>query len=405
LFLIPSGSVLVVVRSGILRHTVPVAVTSVPCTLNQDMKALVCCPSVFPEYVRLIIQGFQTFILENLTKTGTTVESMKVQEFFSQPFLLPPLAEQHRIVARVDELMALLDRLEAAKEARDATRAQLRDSALAALQDANDAEEVKTAWSRIADHMHDLFTDPADIPSLRHSIFHLAVRGWLVQRDAAVARTVEVREVVRFLNGYAFKSTWYTDPGVRVVRNQNVSHNTIDWQDTKRVSEDRAREFDRFRLEEGDIVLSLDRPIISSGLKVATVRAEDLPCLLLQRVACPRPRDASLSRRYFLVWLKSPDFIESIDPGRSNGVPHISTRAVEAMTLRLPSVDEQNRIASKVDELMAIVGRLEASLLNASRLGETLSVASTRTSTVLGGTANHDRIERDKVGLAESISP
>ncbi len=117
--------------------------------------------------------------------TGTTFVAISKKNL--EPFVLPvpPLAEQHRIVARVDELMDLLDRLEAAKEARDATRAQLRDAALAALQDAGDAEEVKTAWSRIADHMHDLFTDPADIPPLRRTILELAVHGRLVPQSTA----------------------------------------------------------------------------------------------------------------------------------------------------------------------------------------------------------------------------
>lgn len=110
--LIPKGSVLIVVRSGILRRMVPVAITSRDCTINQDLKALWPFPSVDPNYVALMIKGFEAYILEHLTKTGTTVESMKFDEFAFQPFLFPPAREQARIVNRVNELMALMDRLE-----------------------------------------------------------------------------------------------------------------------------------------------------------------------------------------------------------------------------------------------------------------------------------------------------
>ena len=98
-------------------------------------------------------------------------------------YAFPPLPEQHRIVAKVDALMALLDRLEAAKAERETTRAALRDSALAALRDAPDTEAVEAAWTRIAERMDDLFADPADVVPLRQTILQLAVRGKLVPQD------------------------------------------------------------------------------------------------------------------------------------------------------------------------------------------------------------------------------
>ena len=111
LALIPPLSVLVVVRSGILRRTVPTAVNEAATTINQDLKALVLvCPEL-ANYVQLIIRGFERFILLNLTKIGTTVESIQFDAFAAQPFPLPPLAEQSRIVARVEELRQLCNDL------------------------------------------------------------------------------------------------------------------------------------------------------------------------------------------------------------------------------------------------------------------------------------------------------
>jgi type I restriction enzyme S subunit len=90
------------------------------------------------------------------------------------PLPLPPLAEQHRIVARVDELMGLLDRLEAARATRDEVRRAARDAALADLRDAPDADAVEAAWARIAGAMHELFADPDDVAPLRQAVLQKA---------------------------------------------------------------------------------------------------------------------------------------------------------------------------------------------------------------------------------------
>jgi type I restriction enzyme S subunit len=65
---------------------------------------------------------------------------------------------------------------------------------------------------------------------------------------------------------------------------------------------------------------------------------------------------------YLFLWINSPHFNDQIDPGRSNGVPHISSKQVEAANIFVPPLAEQHRIVAKVDELMALCDRLEASL-------------------------------------------
>ncbi len=85
-------------------------------------------------------------------------------------------------------------------------------------------------------------------------------------------------------------------------------------------------------------------------------------CLWLQRVAKPVPKHEELDMSYFLLWLNSPAFVDSIDPGRSNGVPHISTRQVQSLLFVLPPLAEQRRIVAKVDQLMALVDQLETQL-------------------------------------------
>lgn len=125
-----------------------------------------------------LVQGMVT-----RTQVGISREGLSVGRLGQFPLPLPPLPEQHRIVAKVDALMALLDRLDAARSERETTRAALRDATRAALRDAPDAEAVDAAWTRIAERMDDLFTDPADVTPLRQTILQLAVRGKLVPQD------------------------------------------------------------------------------------------------------------------------------------------------------------------------------------------------------------------------------
>jgi len=281
-----------------------------------------------------------------------------VQSFVSLGFLrnyrfpLPPLAEQKRIVAKVDELMALCDRLEAQQQEREEQASQLTRAALARFADAPTPANLSCLF-------HSSFIIPPS--SLRKSILTLAVQGKLVRFEAENdAQTVG--DHVEFQNGYAFKSQWFKPEGMRLCRNVNVSHGVIDWRESAFVDDDIAKEFERFALSEGDIVLSLDRPLITTGLKVARIRKADLPCLLLQRVAKPVPKHDKLDMSYFLLWLNSSEFVDSIDPGRSNGVPHISTRQVQLLPFVLPPLAEQRRIVAKVEQLMALVDALETQL-------------------------------------------
>lgn len=185
--------------------------------------------------------------------------------------------------------------------------------------------------------------------------------------------TSRVSDFVSIQSGYAFKSEWFAETGVRLARNVNIGHGNLSWDQTARLPEARRNEFARFELSAGDILVSLDRPIISTGVKVARVVERDLPCLLLQRVGRVVFRDRSLDPDYFYCWLRSPLFVSAIDPGRSNGVPHISPSDIERIGFTLPPLAEQRRIVEYLDGLQArveAVKRLQAE--TAAELGALL---------------------------------
>lgn len=128
LALYPENSIFFVVRSGILRRMFPTAISTVPCTVNQDLKVLTLYVPQLSEYVQLMMLGFEQFILGHLTKTGTTVESLKFDEFANCLFPIPPLAEQGRIKEKVQELLTLCDQLKELLDQASETRGQLADA-------------------------------------------------------------------------------------------------------------------------------------------------------------------------------------------------------------------------------------------------------------------------------------
>ena len=140
--------------------------------------------SVVPKYLLLFYKS-PDFLKNGVTRmTGTAGQQRVPREYFAHtPLPLPPLAEQHRIVAKVDELMDLLDRLEEARHRRETIRTASRDSALAALRAAGTANEVKAAWTRIAARMDELFITSDDVTPLREAVIQLAIRGRLVVQD------------------------------------------------------------------------------------------------------------------------------------------------------------------------------------------------------------------------------
>ena len=109
--LVPVGSILIVGRSGILKRKLPAQITAVPCTVNQDIKAVTPIKPLSDRYMQLIFWGNEKEILIRDVKQGTTVQSLVYESLFSRSFSLPPVNEQQRIVAKVDELMAICDHL------------------------------------------------------------------------------------------------------------------------------------------------------------------------------------------------------------------------------------------------------------------------------------------------------
>ena len=121
--LIRSPSLLMVVRGMILAHSFPVALTTATVTVNQDMKALIPFDPRIAPWLLLASKGLKRIVLALVQRSTHGTCKLKSDDLFSMVLPIPPLAEQHRIVVRVDEIMSLLDRLEQQLTAAQSTHA------------------------------------------------------------------------------------------------------------------------------------------------------------------------------------------------------------------------------------------------------------------------------------------
>lgn len=157
-----------------------------PAVLNQHIFRCDFKTEAFtPKYLRLAINGRLDEMIEK-AHGGVGLQHITKGKLEAMLIGLPPLAEQHRIVAKVDELMALCDQLEQARAGREAVRDRLTTSSLARLTGPDTDAETFQSHARFALQSLPTFTTrPDQIKTLRQTILNLAVRGKLVAQDAA----------------------------------------------------------------------------------------------------------------------------------------------------------------------------------------------------------------------------
>ena len=115
--LYPSDTILMVTRSGILRHTLPVAILKSDATVNQDIKAICLYDCSMTEWVYSCLKGMEEQLLLRYTKSGTTVENINFDEFIGVLLPIPPSSEKSRIIDRVEKACKAVDVMDEEKTA------------------------------------------------------------------------------------------------------------------------------------------------------------------------------------------------------------------------------------------------------------------------------------------------
>ncbi|MBK8317464.1 MAG: restriction endonuclease subunit S [Betaproteobacteria bacterium] len=170
---------------------------------------------ILPGYIYLFLRSPYFAIEGEKNMTGTAGQKRLPTEYFATRALpLPPSTEQSRIVAKVDELMALCDKLEAQQQARRKLQNKLRQSTLQAVASATSPHELQTTWARLADNFGRLFHAPEDVADLRKMASELAIRGALdVFSEPTDTSTVDVylAELGRRKSGKRFAKSVQAD--------------------------------------------------------------------------------------------------------------------------------------------------------------------------------------------------
>ncbi len=156
-------------------------------TINQSVCALLPNKAAaHPEYVHLFIKAIRAVWMDYAAsfRVAGNINAGTVREM---ALPLPPLAEQKRIVARVDQLMALIDELEAKQTRKREVGSRFTQSALEALTNAEGPEEFDAAWKRVVENWETVLEGVEKVADLRLAVIDLASRGQLVRTDLSAS--------------------------------------------------------------------------------------------------------------------------------------------------------------------------------------------------------------------------
>jgi type I restriction enzyme S subunit len=401
----PPGCLFMVARSGILKRTFPVAINRVDATANQDLKVLRPFVAGLERYLQIMFRGMTEFILSSLVKTGTTVQSLKYEQFELQPVPLPPLAEQRRIVAKVDELMAQCDELEAAQRERERRRDRLSAASLQRLSASPDTPALREYADFHIRHLARFTTRPDQIRALRQAVLSLGMRGRLVRQDAADESALALLDRIsvatrRFATEHAIAapkpepideesvpysappgwswtrlcSLFYVitdgdhlpppkaDDGIAFLTIGNITTGHLDFTGCRFVSPEYFQSVAIYRRPvRGDILYTVVGATYGRPALVDTDRG-----FCIQRhIAILKP-SSEVDVRFLLRLLASPVVYKQATLGTTGTAqPTIPLRALRNFLVPLPPVSEQRRIVARIDELMDLCDRLEAQLTTA----------------------------------------
>ena len=174
----PVGSVLIAMYGANIGD---IGVLEIEATTNQAVCACKPFSGIDNIYLLDLLDALKTnFVAQG---AGAAQPNISKDKIINTPAPLPPLAEQKRIVARIDQLMALCDKLEAERNARDQKRLAVHAAAINSLLAASDQPDFDRSWQFIVKHFSELYAVPANVAELKKVILQLAVMGKLVPQD------------------------------------------------------------------------------------------------------------------------------------------------------------------------------------------------------------------------------
>ena len=329
---------------------------------------------------------------------GTAQKGIYLGKLGDMPIAVPPISEQDRIVAKVDELMALCDRLEAEQADSGAAHARLVETLLGALTQSADADELAANWLLLAAHLDTLFATDASLDALKQTILQLAVMGKLVPQDPndePAYQTFSGLKPIAAMQGnsanagpaqwalYTYRSLtslvtsgsrgwkdYYADSGAIFIRTQNIKTDRLVLDDVAYVNLPKSAEGMRSQVLQDDILITITGANVT---KAARVEYQIPEAYISQHIALTRPRWPAISRWLHLCFISHGSARGTLEQLAYGAKPGLNLNNIRDLELPIPPLAEQHRIVAKVDEMMALCDRLKANLAESRGLEEQLA--------------------------------
>ncbi|HIF9095598.1 TPA: restriction endonuclease subunit S [Photobacterium damselae] len=398
----PSGSVLMVCIGTIGKCQL----IKQDCAFNQQINSV----TPFLPIGTFIFNALRSSYFGKLAwelSSSTTIAILNKGKWESIPVPLPSISEQHRIVAKVDELMTLCDQLEQQTEASIEAHQLLVTTLLNTLTNSADADELMENWARISEHFDTLFTTEESIEQLKQTILQLAVMGKLVPQDpndepASVlleriaeekAQLIKEKKIkkqkalpliaddekpfalpkgwewcrfgqvfVDLKYGTSKKSDYKID-GVPVLRIPNIVGGRIDLKDLK-YSAMSDKELSDLELKKGDLLLIRSNGSLGIVGRSTVVDTDLENTVYAGYLVRARMITNSMNSNYLKSALDSLDVRRQIeDPIRStSGVKNVNSTEISNLLIPLAPKNEQLRINEKVEDLYLMCDQLKDKL-------------------------------------------
>lgn len=337
---------------------------------------------------------------------GTAQKGIYLNKLSDLPLALPPLEEQQRIVAKVEELMQLCDQLEQQQSLSTEAHDQLVDTLLNVLTNSSDVDEFQQNWQRISENFDLLFTTEYSIDQLKQTILQLAVMGKLVKQDpndepasellkqiteekaklikeGKIKKSKPLLEISNEEKQYEIPHNWvwarldsltskigagstpkggkevYVDSGIPFLRSQNVWNDGLALDDVAFISEGTHEKMSGTHVQANDLLFNITGGSIGRCALVAT---DFETANVSQHVTIVRSIDKDLAPFLHLVLRSS--YIQKLVMDVQVGVSRegLSIGKLSQFLIPLPSLTEQKRIIKKVEILNSIIDSLQVSL-------------------------------------------
>ncbi len=395
--LMPKGTVLFSSRAPIGY----VAIANNELCTNQGFKS--CVPFIIDmnEYIYYFLKHAAKEI--DNQASGTTFKEVSGKIVSEIMIPVPPLKEQKRIVAKIDELMALCDGLEASKQKVSINCIQLNDASIHKLLTAREPKKFRKHWQRICNNFDLLYSKPANVDKLRQAILQLTIQGKLVPQDpkdepASVLLEKIKAEKERLIKEgkikkgkplppiksdempYELPNGWEWTRLVAIglinPRNEIGDETEVSFVPMKlvptvlgdrvgseiRLWGDIKNGFTHF--SEGDVALAKITPCFQNRKSAVMRGLKNGLGAGTTELHIFRPIINLIISEYILLYLKTSKFIrEGVSKMTgSAGQKRVPKTYFSETPFPLPPTNEQKRIVAKVDELMSLCDELETSL-------------------------------------------